>query len=191
MPPVNASSSQTPEARGSRPTTRTGLFPACRPSTVTAARPSALRELGGKLGARDPADAVGSEQPRHRAAPYRCRGRRLPTARCSDQVVAGGNPDRPVGCHGDAVGVQRAGDLGFVDDPAVRVHVEHRCGRRGVRGCRRKPGRDRSSRWSAPCRRGAGRPSRGLSTRRHARVPRGPRATPTTCRRRRSRCCAV
>ena len=40
MPSVSASSSHTPEARGSRPTTTTARPAPWRPSTVTAARPS-------------------------------------------------------------------------------------------------------------------------------------------------------
>ena len=68
-----------PEARGSRPTTIAGWPSPWRPKTATAAAPSRAGEVVGEVLPRAAADAVGPEQPRHRAAPYR--GTRRPSPR--------------------------------------------------------------------------------------------------------------
>ena len=87
IPSTSASSSQTPEARGSRPTTTRVDRRRGGRGRATAARPSPRGELARSAPSpATPAHAVGAEEPPHRAAPYPSRRRLSETWRSAATI---------------------------------------------------------------------------------------------------------
>ena len=162
MPSTSASSSHSPEARGSRRRRSWVAGGPLRPSTSAAARPRPIREVLGELRARQSADPVGAEQPfRHggKATPARrptaASGEQRSTRRSIATTPAGctvgrSDEDRPVrvrsrpmhGRHCFAPRTDRA--------VAARVMLEWESGRPRCRRTQRASDRPRTPRTTTP-----------------------------------------